>query len=115
MAWACTVAEGATFFGDGKISKSVARGTRITAFATMAQPGVSYQLVVGNNTTHPAHACHDLIYVVNPNTRFATSDKFLGNTSGPAGDANTPPGLYQVCFRAINVTTATAAVALTLT
>jgi hypothetical protein len=52
---------------------------------------------------------------VNPNTRFATSDKFLGNTSGPAGDANTPPGLYQVCFRAINVTTATAAVALTLT
>jgi hypothetical protein len=52
---------------------------------------------------------------VNPTVRLPTSDGFIGNTSGPAGDANLPLGTYQVCFRDLGGNTATAAVTLSIT
>lgn len=114
LAWACTQPQGATFFSDGKLSKDVAKGTRITAFATGAVRGVQYQLVIGSNGPHPAHACHVKDFTVNPNVRMAAPDGFIGNTSGPAGDANLPSGTYQVCFRDVAANSATAAVTLTV-
>lgn len=114
LGWACTQPHGSTFFSDGRLSKSVTKGTRISAFANGAAPGVQYELVIGSNGTHPAHACHDKNFVVNPTIRMATSDGFIGSTSGPAGNAALASGTYQVCFRDINAGTATAAVTLTL-
>lgn len=109
-----TVISGSTWFSDGTRAKQVNLGDRISAFATGATPGVAYQLVIGDARIHPTQGCFDLDYIVNQNTRWATADGFIGTTSGPAGDASLPPGTYQVCFRAINLTTATAPVLLTI-
>lgn len=114
VGYACTNPSGATFFSDGTISKSVTKGARISAFAMNAVPGVNYELVIGSNTAHPTHACHEKDFLVNPNIRRATSDGFIGITSGPAGDATVPSGTYQVCFRDTAANTATAAATLTL-
>ncbi len=114
VGYACTAPHGATFFSDGSISKGVTRGDRISAFAMNATPGINYELVIGSNTAHPTHACHQKDFLVNPTIRRATSDGFIGITSGPAGDANTTPGTYQVCFRDTAANTATAAATITL-
>ncbi|MCA1709194.1 MAG: hypothetical protein LC808_40305, partial [Actinobacteria bacterium] len=96
ISWACTQPNGSTFFSDGRLSKSVTKGARISAFATSAFPGIRYELVIGSNGSHPAHACHDKHFVVNPNIRLATGDGFIGSTSGPAGNASLASGTYQV-------------------
>jgi hypothetical protein len=114
VGYACTSPHGATFFSDGSISKGVTRGDRISAFAMNAIPGINYELVIGSNTAHPTHACHQLDFLVNPTIRRATTDGFIGITSGPAGDASTVPGTYQVCFRDTAANTATAAATITL-
>jgi hypothetical protein len=115
MAWACTLPEGATFFADGTSTKSVARGTRISALANNAHQGVNYLLVIGSNGPHPTHACMQTDYVVNPTQVVPNANGFIGKVSGPAGNASLPLGTYQVCFRDINGNVATAAATLTIT
>ena len=115
MAWACTAPEGATFFADGTSTKSVARGTRISALGTNAHTGVDYRLVIGSNGPHPTHACMEVDYVVNPTLVRPTSNGFIGKVSGPAGDASLPLGTWQVCFRDVMGNVATAAATLTVT
>lgn len=115
MAWACTTPEGSTFFADGTSTKSVPRGTRISALANHAHMNVNYVLVMGENGPHPTHACMQVDYVVNPTQVVPTSSGMIGKTSGPAGDASLALGMYQVCFRDVNGNVATAAATLTIT
>lgn len=115
VAFACTIPEGTTYFTDGKISKSVFRGSRVSAYATGARVNVQYKLVIGENGPHPTHACMVTDYTVNNTVLLATSDHFLGSTSGPAGDANLALGTYQLCFvDFVNQDTGTSAATLTI-
>ncbi len=98
LAWACTTPEGATFFTDGRVSKTVMRGSRLSAYATAAPQGVGLQLVIGSNGPHPTHACMVTNYTVNNTVRTAGSDGFIPPTAGLAGDSSLPKGTYQVCF-----------------
>jgi hypothetical protein len=98
LAWACTTPEGATFFTNGKVSQTVMRGSRISAFATNAPQSVGLKLVIGENGPHPTHACMVTDFTVNNTVRFAGSDGFIAPTAGPAGDVNLAKGTYQVCF-----------------
>lgn len=117
LAWACTAPVGGTFYLDGTSAKTVARGTTITAFATGAEPGFAYQLVIGDprgQSQHATHACMDVLFRVNDTHRFANAQGILARTSGPAGNASTPTGTYQLCFRSINSEVGTGAATLTL-
>ena len=117
LAWACTAPVGGTFYIDGTSAKTVARGTTISAFATGAEPGFAYQLVIGDPmgpSQHVTHACMDVLFLVNPSHRFANAQGILPRTSGPAGNASTPTGTYQLCFRSINSEVGTGAASITL-
>ena len=117
LAWACTAPAGGTFYIDGTSAKTVERGTTISAFATRAEPGFSYQLVIGDPmgpSGHSTHACMDILFMVNPTLRYANADGIIPRTSGPAGNASTPTGTYQLCFRATNAAVGTGAASITL-
>lgn len=98
VAWACTTPEGATFFSNGKVSQTVMRGSRISAFAINAPRNVGLQLVLGLNGPHPTHACMETKFTVNNTVRLAGADGFIAPTAGPAGDSILPKMTYQVCF-----------------
>ena len=98
LGWACTTPEGSTFFADGKTSKTVTRGTRISAYGLNANTSVMYKLVIGENGPHPTHACMVTDFTVNNGPKPATIDGFIGVTSGPAGNASLAAGTYQLCF-----------------
>lgn len=115
VAWACTTPEGATFFTNGKVTQTVMRGSRISAFATGAPQGVGLKLVIGENGPHPTHACMLTDYTVNNTSRLAGSDGFIPPTAGPAGDASLPKNTYQVCFTDyLNKNVSTSAATLTI-
>ena len=119
ISWACTTPEGQTFYADGTDpgtgKTGVHLGDRITMYATGAQLGTAYQLVIGENGPHPTHACMVTDYTVNNTTRYANADHYIGNVSGPAGTPGLGiSGLYQVCFTDyLNKNTSTAAAAIT--
>jgi hypothetical protein len=98
IAWACTAPTGTTYFTNGKVVQTVARGSKISAYATGAPQGVGLKLVIGSDGEHPTHACMETNYTINNTVRFAGSDGFIAPTAGPAGDANLPKATYQVCF-----------------
>ena len=98
VAWACTTPEGTTFFTNGKVSQTVARGSRISAYATGAPQNVGLQLVLGENGPHPTHSCMVTDFTVNNTVRFADSTGFIPPTAGPAGNSMLATGTYQVCF-----------------
>ena len=122
LAWACTAPVGGTFYIDGTSAKTVARGTTISAFATGAEPSTptqtfAYQLVIGDPngpSQHVTHACMDVLFRVNANARFANAQGIIPRTSGPAGNASTPTGSYQLCFRSVNGEVGTGAATITL-
>lgn len=117
LAWACTAPAGGTFYSDGTSAKTVARGARISAFATGAEPGFSYELVIGDPngpSGHVTHACMDILFKVNSTLRFANSQGVIPQTAGPAGNASTPTGTYQLCFRSVNSEVGTGAATITL-
>jgi len=102
LAWACTAPVGGTFYSDGSSAKTVARGTRISAFATNAEPGFNYRLVIADPngpSGHGDHACMDEIFIVNPTLRQANGQGVLSQTVGPAGDSSTRTGTFQLCFQ----------------
>jgi hypothetical protein len=116
VAWACTVTAGATFFSDGASSKAVARGDRISAFATGAELGFEYVLVIGDpNSIGPDRlACFEPRFQVSPSRKTPNDQGFIAQTAGPAGDAAMPPGLFHLCFRAVGPSLATGPAILTL-
>jgi len=114
MAWACTAIKGYTWYSDGTFAKSGQSGSMITAFATGANPGKTFNLVAGNDGNDPEHADHACMSNfdnVNPTLRTSSSTGFLGNTSGTI---NRPPGEWQICFRQIGGATGTAPVTFTI-
>jgi len=117
LAWACTAPVGGTFYIDGTSAKTVARGTTISAFATGAEPGFAYQLVIGDPngpSQHVTHACMDVLFRVSSTLRFANEQGVLPRTTGPAGSASTPTGTYQLCFRSTGSEVGTGAATITL-
>ena len=117
LAWACTAPAGGTFFSDGTSSKTVARGTRISAFATRAEPGFNYRLVIADPngpSGHSDHACMDEIFIVNPTLRQANAEGVIPQTAGPAGDSTTPTGTFQLCFQSTDKAVGTGPATITL-
>ena len=90
------VVAGATFLGDGTTSRSGPAGTRITAFATSAEPGIPYKLVSGRDGGNPNRPCSVDVVPVLDSVRYAGDTGFLPLTSAPL---NRAPGAWQVCFR----------------
>ena len=117
LAWACTAPVGGTFYSDGTSAKTVVRGTQISAFATNAEPGYSYRLVIADPngpSGHSNHACMDEIFFVNPTPKGASSEGFISPTSGPAGDSTTRTGTFQLCFQSIGKAVGTGPASITL-
>ena len=117
LAWACTAPVGGTFYCDGSSAKTVARGTRICAFATRAEPGFNYRLVIADPngpSGHGDHACMDEIFIVNPTLRLANAQGVIAQTAGPAGDANTRTGTFQLCFQSTDKAVGTGPATITL-
>lgn len=117
LAWACTAPVGGTFYSDGTTSKTVARGTRISAYATNAEPGFNYRLVIADPngpSGHGSHACMDEIFIVNPSMKFASPQGVLSQTAGPAGSASTPTGTFQLCFQSTDKAVGTGPASITL-
>ena len=117
LAWACTAPVGGTFFSDGTSTKTVARGTRISVFATNAEPGFQYRLVIADPngpSGHGSHACMDEIFFVNATPKFANAQGVLSQTAGPAGDSTTRTGTFQLCFQSIGKDVGTGPASITL-
>ena len=117
LAWACTAPVGGTFYSDGSSAKTVARGTRISAFATRAEPGFNYRLVIADPngpSGHGDHACMDEIFIVNPTLRQANAQGVISQTAGPAGDASTRTGTFQLCFQSTDKAVGTGPATITL-
>ena len=117
LAWACTPPVGGTFYSDGTSSQTVARGTRISAFATRAEPGFNYRLVIADPngpSGHGDHACMDEIFIVNPTLRQANAQGVISQTAGPAGNASTPTGTFQLCFQSTDKAVGTGPATITL-
>ena len=106
------IIEGATFFTDGTSARTVPSGSRVSAFATRASPGIAYRLVSGRRDPATGAACSVDALPVNPAVRHATNEGFVAIT---AGTVNRPPGDWQVCFLAIDRVAATGPARLTLT
>ena len=108
-----TAAVGSTFYSDGTSHKAVPAGSRISAFATRTEPGFEYQLVL--SVPFGDQPCRNVLFVVNPTLRFASVQGVIGQTAGPAGDANLPKGHYQVCFRSTDGQVASAGAGIEIT
>jgi len=100
LSWACTPQAGQTYFSDGSTSKTVSRGTTITANGIGGTQGIPYHLVIGRSEGgHAAHGCMTIVFTVNGTDTFANSAGIVPDRSGPAGNASTPAGNYELCFR----------------
>lgn len=106
------IIDGATFFTDGTSARTVPAGTRVSAFATGANPGVTYRLVSGKPDPTTGAVCSLDAHPINPIVRYANNSGVLSPT---AGTVNRPPGEWQVCFLSIDRATATGPARLTLT
>lgn len=110
LAWACTVVSGSTWYSDGTRSKSGPVGTTIRAYATGAEPGVPYNLVLGGagTTGHDSHACMVTFDTLNPTNVFAGPNRLIGTVTGTV-HSGTAAGTYQLCFKdsTVNNTTGT--------
>ncbi len=101
LAWACTAVVGSTWYSDGTRQKSGPVGTTIRAYATGANQGVPYQLVLGNDGGDPGHASHACMFtvdVLNPTVVYSGPSGLIGTVRGTV-HAGTPKGPYQLCFK----------------
>lgn len=89
------VVAGSTWYSDGTKFKFGPPGTRISAYAVGALPGIPYRLVLGVGGS--GTACEAIAQWINPAVVIPGPSGLIGRVTGsvPAG---TPPGAYKLCF-----------------
>jgi hypothetical protein len=89
------IVAGSTWYTDGTKFKFGPPGTRISAYAVGALPGVSYRLVLGLGGS--GTACEAIAQWINPNLVTPGPSGLIGRVTGtvPAG---TVAGIYKLCF-----------------
>ena len=87
---------GAAFYIDGTSVGRGPPGSRVSLFATGAEPGFSYKLVSGRGSSS-GRPCSTDVVAINDTVRFANAQGVIGQT---AGTLNRPPGQWQICFLA---------------
>lgn len=102
VAFACTPPGNAqTYWSDGTTTnKSLAAGTRVSAYATLAIEGVPYKLRVGSTpANHQAqgHTCMNVAGTINDTNVYANSFGTIAMTTGTI--PSVAAGSYEVCFR----------------
>ena len=98
------ILSGAAFYSDGTSSRTGPSGSRVSVFASRAEPGLSYRLVSGRGTDQ--RPCSTDVEPIVDTPRFATAQGVLAQTAGPL---NRPPGQWQICFLAAGQTVTGAA------
>jgi hypothetical protein len=87
--------QGSTWYSDGTKVKAGPPGTRITAYAVNAFPGVSYRLVLGLGAS--GRACEAIAQWINPTVVVAGPSGLIGRVTGTV-PLDTLPGTYKLCF-----------------
>lgn len=91
---------GSTFYSTGGTIQSGPSGTFINAYATGLPPNEGFQLVTAvADTVQRSKRCARDPIAVNLSVRVSSASGGIGRTVGPI---NRPPGLYDVCFKAVN-------------
>ena len=91
------VVSGAAFYSDGSSTRAAPTGTRVSVFATSAEPGFGYQLVSGRTAAGSNSPCSTDVAPINAAVKFANAQGVIGQT---AGVLDRPPGAWQVCYLA---------------
>ncbi|HET7722949.1 MAG TPA: hypothetical protein VFK43_23475 [Acidimicrobiales bacterium] len=87
--------QGSSWYSDGTKAKSGPPGTRITAYAVNAFPGVPYRLILGLGG--PGKACEAPAQWINPAIVYAGQNGLIGRVTGTV-PLDTLPGTYKLCF-----------------
>lgn len=102
---------GFTWYRDGAASASGPSPTAISLYGTGLKASTAYRLVTAPPEAEAHLTCSRNLQAVNATVRMSSSTGFIPVTGGPVGR---PPGTWNVCWRSIDGTSASAPVSFTV-